>query len=190
MNAQPCDRIPLEALTDYAAGELPESEAVALEEHLFSCAECAARAAQVEALARAVRSAVGSAAVSGFVTDAVLNRLSRDGIRVRTFVLSPGARVPCAVWEDDEVMALRLRGEFGGARELTLCQRVEGKDVMRATVEVDPRSPGEIIHVAPAEWIRGLPEAEIQLVLSAQQGGEERPIATYTLLHGGTLHRR
>ena len=50
MTVPGCERIALADLTDYAAGELPEAEAAALEEHLFSCAECSARAAEVDAL--------------------------------------------------------------------------------------------------------------------------------------------
>ena len=78
---------------------------------------------------RAIRPAVRSAEIGGFVTDAVLNRLSREGVRVRTYTLSPGAVVPCAVWDDDELMALRLHGDFGGASEFTLSQRVAGTEV-------------------------------------------------------------
>ena len=112
MTAPGCERIALADLTDYAAGELPETEAAAIEEHLFSCADCGARAAELDALVRAIPPAVRSAEVGGFVTDAVLNRLAREGVRVRTYALSPGAVVPCAVWDDDELMALRLRGRL------------------------------------------------------------------------------
>src|SRR5688500_12441451 len=109
MKAPGCERIAVADLTDYAAGELSDAEAAAIEEHLFSCADCGARAAEFDALVRAIRPAVRSAEVGGFVTDAVLNRLAREGVRVRTYTLSPGAIVPCAVWDDDEVMVLRLR---------------------------------------------------------------------------------
>lgn len=108
MKAPGCERIALADLIDYAAGELPEAEAAAIEEHLFSCADCGARAAELDALLRAIRPAVRSAEVGGFVTDAVLNRLAREGVRVRTYALSPGAVVACAVWDDDELMTLRL----------------------------------------------------------------------------------
>ena len=99
MTASGCDRITLADLTDYAAGELAAADAAAIEEHLFSCADCSARATEFDALVRAIPPALRSAEIPGFVTDAVLNRLARDGVRVRTFVLSPGAIVPCAVWD-------------------------------------------------------------------------------------------
>ena len=189
MNAGGCERIAFGDLTDYAAGELPEAEAAAIEEHLFSCAECANRAAPFESLVRAIGSAVRSAEVGGFVTDAVLNRLARDGVRVRAYALSPGAVVPCAVWEDDEVMALRLRGDFGGATEFTLSQRVAGTEVSRATGQVAASSPGEVIYAEPAARVRQLPVVQVEVVLTAHMAGEIRQVGSYTLLHGGLLHR-
>jgi hypothetical protein len=189
MTSPGCERITLADLTDYAAGELAEAEAAAIEEHLFSCADCGARAAEVDALACAIRPAVRSAEVGGFVTDAVLNRLAREGVRVRTYALSPGAVVPCAVWEDDELMALRLRGDFGGATEFTLSQRVGGTEVSRTTGQVAPSAHGEIIHALPAAWVRELPVVDVEVLLTAHQDGEERPVGTYTLIHGGSLHR-
>ena len=188
MTAPGCERIALADLTDYAAGELPEAETAAIEEHLFACADCAARAAELYALVRAIRPAVQSAEVGGFVTDAVLNRLSRHGVRVRTYALSPGAFVPCAVWEDDELMALRLRGDFRGANEFTLVKRVAGKEVSRATGQVASAS-GEVIHLIPAAWVRQLPVVEVEVLLTAHEGDEERPVGSYTLVHGGSLRR-
>jgi hypothetical protein len=188
MKAPGCERIRLAELTDYAAGELPDAEASAIEEHLFSCADCSARAAEFDAIVGAIRPAVRTAAIGGFVTDAVLNRLARDGVRVRTFALSPGAIVPCAVWDDDELMVLRLRGDFGDATEFTLSQRVAGTEVSRTTGHV-ASSHGEIVYAEPAVGIRQLPVVEVEVLLTAHEGGEERPIARYTLVHGGELHR-
>lgn len=189
MKAAECGRSTLAELTDYAAGELSEAEAAAVEEHLFSCAECGARAAELDALVRAIRPVVRSGEVGGFVTDAVLNRLAREGVCVRTYALEPGAVVSCAVWEDDELMALRLRGDFGGVGELTLTQRVAGAEVSRATGQVAASSHDEIIFTTPASWVRQLPVVEVELLLTAHEGGEERPIGSYTLVHGGSLHR-
>ncbi len=189
MSDASCERIAFDALTDYAAGDLPDAAVAALEAHLFSCADCGARAAEFEALHGTIRAAMRSAEIGGFVTDAVLNRLARDGVRVRTFALSPGAVVPCAVWDDDELMVLRLRADLGGASELTLSQRVAGTEVGRATAHAMAGSSGEIVYAQPAAWIRQLPVVEVELALTAHEGGEERVVGSYTLLHGGSLHR-
>ena len=189
MTAPRCERIALTELTDYAAGELSGAEAAAMEEHLFSCADCGARAAEFGALVRAIGPAMRSAEVGGFVTDAVLSRLSREGARVRTFALSPGAIVPCAVWDDDELMALRLRADFDGVSEVTLTQRVAGTEVSRTTGEVAATAQGELIYLTPAASVRQLPVVHVEVVLTAREGDEERAIGSYTLVHGGLLHR-
>lgn len=185
-----CEQIPLADLIDYAAGELPDSAAGVIEEHLFSCADCARRAAELDSLVRALRPALRSAEVGGFVTDAVLNRLARDGVRVRSYALSPGAVVPCAVWEDDELMALRLRADFGGASEFTLSQRVAGTEVVRVTGQVAASSQDELIFAQSAAWVRELPAVEVELLLTAHEGDKERTVGSYTLVHGGSFHRR
>ena len=190
MTVSRCEQVTLADLTDYAAGECDARAAAALEAHLFSCVDCGARAAEFDGLRRAIRAAVRSADVGGFVTDAVLNQLSRDGVRVRSYTLTPGAIVPCAVWDDDEVMALRLRGDFGGVREMTLTQRIAGTEVARVTTELAGGSSGEIIHTVPAARIREVPAVEVQLELLAREGGDERSVGSYTLRHGGALHRR
>jgi hypothetical protein len=86
-------------------------------------------------------------------------------------------------------MALRLRGDFGGADEFTLSQRVAGTEVSRATGHVAASSQGELIYAVPAAWVRQLPVAEVEVLLTAHESGKERPIGSYTLLHGGSLHR-
>jgi anti-sigma factor RsiW len=189
MSPSGCERLALADLTDYAAGELPAAEAAAIEEHLFSCADCAARAAQLDALVQAIRPAVQSAEVGGFVTDAVLNRLAREGVRVRSFVVSPGAVVPCAVWDGDELLALRLRADFDAASEVTMSQRVAGAEVIRATTSTASSSPDELIYALPASWVRQLPVVQVDILLTAHEGGEDRPVASYTLVHEGSLQR-
>jgi len=130
------------------------------------------------------------AEVGGFVTDAVLNRLACDGVRVRSYALSPGAVVPCAVWEDDELMALRLRADFGSASEFTLSQRVAGSEVVRVTGQVAASSQDELIFALSAAWVRELPAVQVDLLLTAHVGDEERAVGSYTLVHGGSFHRR
>lgn len=100
-----------------------------------------------------------------------------------------GRIVPCAVWDDDEVMALRLRGDFSGTSEITLSQRVAGKEVSRATGQV-AASHGEVIYTLPAAWVRQLPVVNVEVLLTARADGEERPIGSYTLVHGGSLYRK
>ena len=173
----------------YRAGDLHGRAAAAFEEHLFVCGDCARRLAELDALVRGVGRAVRSGAIATIVDEAVLNRLARDGVAVRSFALSPGDTVPCAVWDDDELMALRLRGDFGDAGEVTLSQRVAGTEVVRATGQVAVRAHGELIYTLAAAWVRQLPVAEVQVLLTKHEGNEERTIGSYTLVHEGSLRR-
>lgn len=184
-----CERLALADLTDYVAGDLPESEAAAVEAHLFACGDCGARAAELDAMLRAIHEAMAAAGVGGFVTDAILNRLAREGVRVRSYVLSPGAVVPCAVWTDDDVMVLRLRGDLGDATEVTLSRRVAGREVGRVTGPVAAGTHGEVLFAEPAPVIRQLPVAHVELVLTARHPDGERLVGHYTLVHGGPLER-
>jgi hypothetical protein len=190
MNAARCDRITFADLSDYAAGELPEAGSAGLEDHLFSCADCGTRAGEFHGLVRGIGSAVLSASVGGFLTDAVLNRLSRDGVRVRTYSVSSGAVVPCAVWDDDELLVLRMRGDLGQTGEFTLTQRLDGIELVRVTGQSGGDPHADIVYALPAAVVRQLPAGEIEVVLTAHEGDQERAISSYTLVHGGFLHRR
>lgn len=189
MTHAPCQQVSLADLADYAAGELSDEQAAALEDHVFACADCGTRAAQVDALVRAIPPAARLADVGGFVTDDILNRLARDGVRVRTFSLAPGAVVPCAVWDDDEVMVLRLRGDLDRASEVTLSRRVAGSEVSRTTGPVSVDAHGEVLFADSAAWVRELPAGEVEILLTARLGDEERPVGHYTLVHGGAHQR-
>lgn len=48
---------------------------------------------------------------------------------------------------------------------------------------------GEIIYVEPAAWVRKLPIVEVEILLTAHDGAQDRSITRYTLSHGGSLHR-
>ena len=189
MTAAGCLRISLADLDDYAAGELAGVEAAALEDHLFACEACAARAAELDALVCGIKAAVRSGEVDGFMTEAILNRLSREGVRVRSFTLTPGDVVLCAVWEGDELMALRLRGDFGKATNVTLVQRQAGTEVRRISASLAPGARDEVIVATSASRVRPLPVVELQLDLASTVNGEERVVGRYTLVHGGAFHR-
>jgi hypothetical protein len=176
---------------DYRAGDRHGRAAAAFEEHLFACGDCARRLEELEALARGVGRAVRSGAIATIVDEAVLNRLARDGVGVRSFALSPGDTVPCAVWEGDEVMALRLRGNFKSVRSVTVVQRLAGggREIARAQ-HVPVGRQSEIILAMPAETIREMPAAQLDIrVTGHAAGGSRRLVGAYTLQHGGSLRR-
>ena len=69
-------------LLDYWVADLDQASAERVEAHVFECSECADRLADIATIAAAVAEAVRGARVQSIVTDAVLNKLSREGVRV------------------------------------------------------------------------------------------------------------
>ena len=57
------------------------------EEHVFTCADCARELAAAEALTRGITAVAREGRLHTVVTDAILNRLAADGVRIRTYTL-------------------------------------------------------------------------------------------------------
>ncbi len=66
-------------IVDYWTGDLPRTTTEAIEEHMFTCAECAHQLAEGEALARGIAAVVREGRFHAIVTDAFLNRLAQEG---------------------------------------------------------------------------------------------------------------
>lgn len=179
--------------TDVADYWTPDAAADAdalarIETHVFACADCARRLDAAGALVEAVRDVVRRGRFQAIVTDAVLNRLAREGTRMRTFILDPGAVVPCAVWADDQLIVSRLRADFTGLERVSLVMQVGGEEVDRLSdVPVRPGA-GELIEAFSADQLRQLPRTEVRLRLFGSRGaaGDEL-VAEYILEHGGAF---
>ena len=117
---------------DYWLGDVDHERAEEFEAHVFECAECAQLMGDIATMAAAVAEAMRGARVQSIVTDAVLNKLSRDGVRIRMYAPQPGTFIPCAVWPEDDLVVSRLKGDFSGYDELTLVLRPdEGPELSR-----------------------------------------------------------
>ena len=83
-------------LLDYWTRAIDELEAERVEEHLFSCGDCAARLETLVSIGGGLRMLVKQGRVAGVISRSLLNRMQRDGVHVRMYSLLPGERVPCA----------------------------------------------------------------------------------------------
>jgi hypothetical protein len=191
MTAEQCARGTSEVdLLDYWVGDLDQASADHVEAHVFECAECADRLAGVAAIASAVGEAIRGGRVQTVITDSVLNRLSRDGLRIRTYTPVPGTFIPCAVWPDDDLVVSRLRGDFSGYDELTLVLKSdEGPELSRSTDIPLISGAHEILSATSAAQLRQLPAMRLRLVVSGRRGDTERVIGEYGLEHGGAMQR-
>ena len=173
---------------EYWAGELNPRDEERIENHVFTCTRCAAALAEGEALARGLRTLVRSGTFHSLVSESVLNRLARDGARIRTYSLRPGDVVPCAVWADDEVVVTRLRGDFSGVEAVSVAATLANGQELSRSDDV-PLRPGqdELIDAISAEWLRQLPATTVRLRVTAGHGSEERLLGEYTLAHAGPV---
>jgi len=183
--------IAFDDVVDYWAGDLTRADEDRIEEHVFACAACARELAAAEALAAGIAAVVREGRLNTVVTDAILNRLAADGVRIRTYTLEGSGVVPCAVWADDDLVVARLRADFAGVDAITIVTRqASGEEISRlADVPVHP-GQREILNAFSAAHLRHLPATRVQVSVTAQAGGHERTLAEYTLEHGGVFDRR
>jgi hypothetical protein len=179
-------------VVDYWAGDLTRADEDRIEEHVFTCADCARELAGAEALARGVAAVTRAGRVHTVVTDAILNRLAADGVRIRMYTLDGSGIVPCAVWAGDDLVVARIRADFTGVDAVTIVTRRASGDEIGRLPDVAVR-PGqrEILNAFSAERLRSLPATRVQVsVMAATGAGGERTLAEYTLEHGGSFDRR
>lgn len=177
-------------VVDYWAGDLPRAEEDRIEEHVFTCAECARELAAAEALARGVVGVARQGRLHSVVTDAILNRLAADGVRIRTYTLEGAGVVPCAVWADDDLVVARIRGDFAAVDSVTIVtRRASGEEISRLSDVTLRPGQREILNALSAAHLRNLPATPVRVTVTAQLEGGERTIAEYALEHAGTFER-
>lgn len=177
-------------VVDYWAGDLTQAEESRVEEHVFSCDDCARELAAAEALVRGVAAVAREGRLHTVVTDAILNRLAADGVRIRMYTLEGPGTVHCAVWTDDDLVVARIRADFAGVESVTIVTRQASGDEISRLSDVAVR-PGqrEILNAFSAARLRELPPTRVQVTVTAQIGSGERTIAEYTLEHAGAFDR-
>ncbi len=157
-----------ETMVDYWSGGLTVQQAEAIEEHVFSCAACAARLEGVAAMAEGITSLARQGRFSGIISRGTLNRLQRDGVRVRVYSLSPGDVVPCTVFADDDLVVTSLRGDFAGVDALTISV-IASAPLSGMVLEDVPvaATEGELLWAAPGSLIRQMPTSRVTLTVTA-----------------------
>jgi hypothetical protein len=173
-------------IVDYWAGDLTRAEENRIEEHVFACVDCARELAAAEAVTRGIAALAREGRLHSVVTDALLNRLAADGVRIRMFTLEGDAIVPCAVWADDDLVVSRIRGDFAEVDSVTIVTRqASGEEIGRLSdVAVRP-GQREILNAFSAAHLRKLPATRVRVTVTSG----ERTLAEYTLEHGGAFER-
>jgi len=191
MSHAPCSApIGFSDVVDYWAGDLTRAEEDRIEEHVFTCADCARAFASAEALARSIATVAREGRLHSVVSDAILNRLAADGVRIRTYTLEGAGIVPCAVWADDDLVVARIRADFAEVDSVTIVtRRASGEEISRLSdISVRP-GQREILNALSAAHLRKLPATPVRVTVTAQLADGERTIAEYALEHAGAFDR-
>jgi hypothetical protein len=178
-------------LADYWTPDIAPADIESIEAHVFECQRCAQLLATTEQLRSGIVMLARSGNVQAFVTDAVLNRLARDGVRVRSYALAPGGSVKCAVWADDEVILSRLRADFSGVTSVDAEMCLESGEPWAQATDVPVRAgASELLLALPASILRDGPNVPMRLTLRrSATGSAEGILAEYLFQHEGSLSR-
>lgn len=177
--------IPDETLLGYWVGDAPPEEVESVETHLFGCGSCTERLGELASMAKGLAALARRGGLSGIVSRTLFNRMQRDGLRVRLYALSPGETVPCAVFQDDDVVVASMRADFSKVQTVTLS--VTGPDdvpVARFTdIPVDA-DEGEVFWALPGDVVRQMPSTRLALTLTSA-ADEQAVVGEYVLEHTG-----
>ena len=171
-------------LLDYWVNDLPdETERDRIETHLFACGDCSARLEQLAALGTAVATLAREGRIPGIVSRTVLNRLQRDGARVRMFSLEPGETVPCAIFPGDDLVVASLRADFSGVDAVTVSVTGAGGSLFAQFEDVPAPGPGgEVLWATSATVVREMPSMRLEISL-VSCGDTRTELGRYVLEH-------
>jgi hypothetical protein len=176
-----CDRPLSDAtLLEWWTGELAPAEQREAERHLLSCPQCSGRASTMRQL---VVGLVREGAVATVVLPPVVDRLRREGRRIREYRVAAGAGVQCTVGPDDDVVLTRLVAALSGVTRLDVEIQVGDLPPQRlGDVPFEPAG-GELLISFLTEELRAIPAQVQKLRLLAIEPVGERVLGEYTFNH-------
>jgi hypothetical protein len=170
-------------LIEWWTGEVQGPERRFVEEHLLGCDSCSARARVLSVLAEGVASLVRIGRIQTVVTAEVVERMRREGRKVREYRVNAGGGVQCTVAPDDDFLVARLQARLEPGERLDLFSRID--DGPESRVPDLPCIPGafEVIVAEPVDEIGARPAHVQRLRLVAVGTKGERLIGEYTFNH-------
>jgi hypothetical protein len=166
------------ALVDYWFGERDD-----IEEHLFGCAHCSGRLEELAALGSGIRAAFRRGALAVVISSRLLERMRREGLRLREYRVAPGGSVACSMAAEDDFVVSHLTAPLAGVERLDLVRfGAGGAETRMADIPFDAAT-GEVVVVPPAAALRKAGAHTQRIRLIAHEEGRERIIGEYTFNH-------
>jgi hypothetical protein len=166
-------------LLDWRRGDLPASESDAFEEHLFGCERCRHAAGELAAIESGVRDIVRKGGLGFVPSTSVLERMRRDGVRMRSYRVAPGETVACTVAAEDDLVVTSLVADLVNVDQVDVSLTSDGVAMRLAGVPVEP-GRDEVVFASAADAIRRLPRCVLQVRLTSS---DQRVLGEYTLDH-------
>jgi len=113
----------------------------------------------------------------------VVERLQRDGRRIREYRVAPGGGVQCTVAPEDDVVLARLAVDLEGVTRVDLVTRVGDDPEQRYPDLPFDAAGGELIVAPPIDVIRARPAHVERMRLVAVEPQGERLLGEYTFNH-------
>jgi len=179
------DPIDAAVLADYWLAALAQAEEEAAEEHLFACDECGARLREVIALAEGVRQLAREGSMRMVVSDAFLQRVREEGLRIREYAPPAGGGVECTVKAEDDLLIARLAANLSGAGrvDLCLCDERGVEQVRMADIPVHTGA-GSVVYQESITRAKAMPTSRmIARLVAFDEAGGERLLGEYTFNH-------
>jgi hypothetical protein len=175
----------LDLLLDLWIGDSSATRAEEAWEHVFGCAPCTARLAEVAELAAAVRRLTETGRFRAAVAPSLVDLLAARGLRIRTYHPRLGETIPCGAAPEDELLVGRLAVELRGVTRLDLAVCDDGwvERARMVDVPVDRRR-GEVVIAERVDRARtGGSEVLRFRLLAVDDAAGERELGSFALAH-------
>jgi len=171
-------------LTSYWLGELPPDQEELIEQHLLSCSDCSSALEQIVAMDRGIRKLARTGELRVIVSQAFLERLSAEGLRVRQYAPPAGGSVACTVTSRDDLLMARLAADLrdAGQVDLIVCDAAGAERGRLRDIPVSLVA-NEVILNEPMHIARALPVSTHILKLVSAQDQSEQVLAEYVFQH-------
>ena len=172
-------------LVDYWAGDAPTTEAEGVEEHAFECESCSRWLTAIANLARGVAQVAAIRGGIGMVvTQALLDRLAADGLRMRHYRAHTGETVQCTVGPDDDLSVTYLSADLHDVQRVDVVLHAHGKEWARLDDAPIDRATGQVIYTVGGDLARTFPAITVRVeLLAPERDGSARVLAEYTFEH-------
>ena len=171
---------PFAELVEYWFGE---GDDPALEEHLFGCADCTARLEELAALGAGIRSAFRRGALHAVLPRAFVERLEREGLKLRQYRVPAGGSVDCTIADEDDFVVSRLQAPLAGVERLDLVlQASDGEAHTLQDIPFDPAA-GEVLVVPSPGRLRARGAFTERARLVSAGAGGAKDLGEYTFVH-------